>query len=90
MNIFFKKSFLKDFKKLPEETREEVRKICLSLFPKIDSLREFKTHPLKKLRGFENYYRIKIKDFRIGFKKTNTEVIFMRVLRRKDIYKNFP
>ena len=53
-------------------------------------LKEFKAHPLRKLRGFKDYYRIKVKDFRIGFKKTNNRVIFMRILHRKDIYRHFP
>jgi mRNA interferase RelE/StbE len=90
MNVFFKTRFLKDFKRLPGEIKTEVKNICLSVFPKIKSLREFQSYPLKKLRGFKNYYRIKVKGFRIGFKKTNGEVIFMRILHRKDIYKYFP
>jgi len=89
MKVFFKKSFIKDFQKLPADIKMEVRNISLSIFPKIKNLKDFKLYPLKKLRGFKNYYRIKIKDFRIGF-KTNGEVIFMRVLHRKDIYKYFP
>ena len=67
MNVFFKQSFLKDFKRLPEEIKNEVRNICLSVFPKIKSLREFQTHPLKKmkkrkiteeeiLRDFDRFY----------------------------------
>ena len=90
MKIFFKESFIKDFRKLPKDVKKEVKNICLSIFPKIKNLREFKNYPLKKLRGFKFYYRIKLKDFRIGFKKSNGEIIFMRVLHRKDIYKHFP
>ena len=90
MKVFFKNSFLKDFQKLPDEIKIEIKNICLSTFPKIKNLMEFKIYPLKKLRGFKNYYRIKVKDFRVGFKRTNGEVIFMRVLHRKDIYRYFP
>jgi mRNA interferase RelE/StbE len=90
MKVFFKKSFIKDFQRLPTEIKEEVKKICLTIFPKIKNLKEFNLYPLKKLRGFKFYYRIKLKDFRIGFKKSDDEVIFMRVLHRKDIYKYFP
>jgi mRNA interferase RelE/StbE len=90
MKVFFKKSFIKDFQKLPEGTKEEIRHICFSVFPKINNLREFTLYPFKKLRGFNFYYRIKVKDFRVGFKKSNNEIIFMRVLYRKDIYKFFP
>jgi mRNA interferase RelE/StbE len=90
MKIFFKKSFLKDFQKLPKDIKEEVKNICLTIFPDINTLRDFNLYPLKKLRGFKFYYRIKLKDFRIGFKISDDEVIFMRVLHRKDIYKHFP
>ena len=75
---------------MPEEIKKETKDICTVTFPQIKNLTEFKPHPLKKLKGFRNYYRIKIKNFRIGFKKINGEVVFMRVLHRKDIYKNFP
>ena len=90
MKVFFKKSFIKDFQKLPKEIRKEVRNICFSIFPKIKNLKEFTLYSLKKLSGFKFYYRIKLKDFRIGFKKSDDEVVFMRVLHRKDIYKYFP
>ena len=87
MEILFKSSFIKDFKRLPKSIKKEVREICLRTFPRIQTLREFKTHPLRKLRGFKNYYRIRVKNFRIGFKKEDNKIIFMRVLHRKDIYR---
>jgi len=90
MEIFFKRTFLKDYKRLPKELLEEVKEICNSIFPRIKNLADFKEYPIRKIRGFKNYYRIKIGDFRIGFKKSDNQVIFMRVLHRKDIYKYFP
>jgi len=90
MEVFFKESFIKDFQKLPGEIKQEVRNICVAVFPKIENLNEFKIYPLKKLRGFKNYYRIKVKDFRVGFQKNDEKIVFMRVLHRKDIYRHFP
>ena len=90
MKIYFKKSFLKDFQKLPDEIKEEVKEICFYIFPGIKSLREIKKYNIKRLKRIKSYYRIKIKDYRVGFKKSNDTVIFMRVLHRKDIYKHFP
>ena len=91
MKVFFKSSFIKDFQNLPGGIKEELRTVCLSTFPKIQNVREFKGYPLKKLRGFRFYYRIKMKNFRVGLKKEGkNKVIFMRVLPRKDIYKYFP
>jgi len=45
---------------------------------------------VKKLRGAENYYRIRIGDYRLGLKVENNIVIFVRCLDRKDIYRYFP
>jgi len=45
---------------------------------------------VKKLRGVENYYRIRIGDYRLGLKVENNIVIFVRCLDRKDIYRYFP
>jgi mRNA interferase RelE/StbE len=45
---------------------------------------------VKKLRGVENYYRIRIGDYRLGLKVENNIVIFVRFLDRKDIYRYFP
>ncbi|MBU4369479.1 type II toxin-antitoxin system mRNA interferase toxin, RelE/StbE family [Patescibacteria group bacterium] len=90
MEIFFKPSFIKDFKKLPEEIKNEIRRVCLIIFPSIKDLREFKEFEIKPIKGFKNFYRIKLKEYRIGFKKENSQIIFMRAKHRKDIYRYFP
>jgi len=54
MQVSFKNSFIKDFKRLPDNIKKEVKEICLSIFPKIKNLSElksYKTYPLKKMRG---------------------------------------
>ena len=90
MEVFFKPIFIKDFKKLPRETRNEVKNICYEIFPPLNSLKDIKNYKIKPIQGFKNYYRIKLGDYRIGFKKENENIIFMRILQRKDIYKYFP
>lgn len=90
MKIFFKPSFVRDFKKLPGEIKSEVRRMCTEIFPTLGHITDYDKHPLKKIAGFENYYRIKIQDYRVGFKKESNTIIFMRVKHRKDIYKVFP
>jgi mRNA interferase RelE/StbE len=45
---------------------------------------------VKKLRGFSDYYRIRIKDYRIGLKLENGTLYFADFAHRKDIYKQFP
>ena len=91
MKVFFKPSFNKDYNKLPSEIQKEVYSICAETFPKLKSLQDFKNLSIKQMTGFQHYYRITIGDYRIGFKKVDSEQIeFMRVKHRKDIYKYFP
>ena len=91
MEVYFKPGFIKDFKKLPSDIQGEVRSICTEIFPKLPSIRDFHTHPLKPLRGFKNYFRIKLGDYRLGLKLRNDNGIeFMRVKHRRDIYRHFP
>jgi len=59
MDVFFKRSFIKDFKRLPQDVKKKVKEICVFIFPTINVLSEFKNYPLKKIRGFKFYYRIK-------------------------------
>ena len=45
---------------------------------------------IKKLKGSDRYYRIRIGDYRIGLSVEGSIVLFVRFLHRKDIYKYFP
>ena len=90
MEVYFKNSFIKDFKKLPAGKKKEIKKLCVEVFPTIHTLQELKNYSIKQIKGFKNYYRIRVGEYRIGFKKSGNKVIFMRVLHRKDIYKFFP
>lgn len=89
IEIFFKPTFFKDFKKLPKRIKVEVRKICFEIFPKINSINEISLD-IKQLKGYRNFYRTRLGEYRIGFMKNNKKIIFMRVKHRKDIYREFP
>ena len=45
---------------------------------------------IKKLKGEENYYRIRVGDYRLGIKVNDGVVSFVRLLHRKEIYRYFP
>ena len=45
---------------------------------------------LKKLKGYQTAYRIRIGDFRIGLHIAGNVVHFNRVANRKNIYDEFP
>jgi len=88
MKVEFRKSFTKDLKNVSDKSLLEKVKSEIESIEKADSLREIANR--KKLKGFENYFRLKIGDFRLGFALENDKVIFVRFLNRKDIYKFFP
>jgi mRNA interferase RelE/StbE len=88
MKVEFKKSFLKDLKKLKNKSLQNSIYNCIIQIESAESLVEIKN--LKKLTGFELHYRIRVGDYRIGLKLENDVVNFVVFEHRKDIYKIFP
>ncbi|MBN2384740.1 type II toxin-antitoxin system RelE/ParE family toxin [bacterium] len=88
MNIKYELSFEKDLKKIKNKSIKNIVK------NKIESIKKTKDiasiSGLKKLKGYENYYRIRISDHRIGIEIKEDTMIFVRILNRKDIYRYFP
>jgi mRNA interferase RelE/StbE len=88
MKIEFQKSFEKDLRKLRDvEILARVQQVIEST-EIAERLSELSN--LKKLEAEDDYYRIRIKDYRIGVIVDENTVTFVRVLHRKDIYKYFP
>ena len=86
---FYKKSFLKDLAKLPKHYREQIERLAFEEIPKLDNM--FATLDMKKMKGYQGYYRIRVGDYRIGCKvEEGNQILFYRVRSRADIYKLFP
>lgn len=88
MNVFYKSSFLKDIKKINDPIFLSEIKDVLDVLIQSKNLSEIPG--IKKLKGNKTAYRLKVKDFRIGFYFENNEINLVRILNRKDIYKYFP
>jgi mRNA interferase RelE/StbE len=88
MQVFYEKSFLKDIKKINDKNIANKLKKILNKFEEEANLTTFLN--VKKLKGFDNFYRIKIGTYRLGFKYENESIEVIRFLHRKDIYKLFP
>jgi len=57
--------------------------------PKLNNM--FATLDIKKMKGYQGYYRIRVGNYRIGCKvKQGNQIIFYRIKSRADIYKLFP
>ena len=88
MNVQFKSSFARDLKKIREkELKTQVVEVIRHV-ERANSLQEISE--LKKLKGGERYYRIRIGDYRIGLMLEQDTVLFVRFLHRKDLYRYFP
>ncbi len=89
ITCFYKKTFLRDLANLPPVYRERIEKLVFEEIPELDNI--FDVGDIKKMRGYSDYYRIRVGDYRIGCKlEAENRVIFYRVKSRKDIYKVFP
>ena len=88
MDTTFETSFEKDVKKLKDRTVLRTVKEIIAEVKQAITIRDITN--LKKLKGYETYYRIQFGKYRIGLEITNDTVIFVRCLHRKEIYRYFP
>lgn len=89
MNTEYLPSFLKELKNLKSTPYyKAIYTVVFKRIPKFTDLTDIKN--IKKLQGYENAYRIKVGDYRIGIIYQNETITFWRVLHRKEIYRYFP
>jgi mRNA interferase RelE/StbE len=85
----YKKSFLKDLAKLPKPYRKSIERLVFEEIPKLNNL--FAELDIVKMKGYQDYYRIRVGDYRIGCRvKEGNQIVFYRVKSRAEIYKVFP
>jgi len=84
MKVYFSRKAARDFKRLPSEVRQRVRKAIITLyetpFPR----------GVKKLKGFSNTYRLRVGDYRIVYKILwdKNEIWILRIAHRREVYKH--
>lgn len=88
MKVGFRQSFLKDLEGVSDKRLRRRVKVAIEEVEKAESLQQI--NGLKKLKGGENFYRLRIGDFRVGMALEVGRVIFVRLANRKDIYRHFP
>jgi len=88
LNVEFRSSFARDLKRIRDrDLRRRVGEI-IELVERVQSLQEVEN--IKKLRGGDCYYRIRVGDYRVGLLVEGDIVTFVRFLHRKDVYRYFP
>lgn len=88
MKTSFARAFSRDLRRiLDKAVRNRVRSI-IEHYGQIENLSD--ARQLKKLKGEDNYYRIRVGDFRIGVIIEDDKITFVRFLHGKDLYRYFP
>ncbi len=82
--VLFTPSFEKDFRSLDPETRNKVRELCNNF-----SQTFFPSKHIRKLKGYQNLFRIRIGGYRLVYHALFKEnkVVLLRILPRKEVYK---
>ncbi len=88
MLIEYKDSFKKDLEKISDKLI--LNKVASIIDIIKESNRLYNISNIKKIKGFKDYYRIRIKNYRLGIKIKTNLIIIIRILSRKDVYKYFP
>lgn len=89
MKTLYLPSFLTDLKAL-KSTRvfNPIKTLAFEKIPSCSTLDEIRN--LTKLTGYDDAYRIRVGDYRIGIFVNGNTLTFARVLHRKEIYRYFP
>jgi mRNA interferase RelE/StbE len=88
MQIEITKKFGKQVEKCHDKKIRSRLSETIQDIVKANSLSELRN--VKKLKGYNSYYRIRIGDYRIGISYENNIVVFAAFDHRSDIYKYFP
>lgn len=88
MKIIFEQSFSKDLKKIRDKKILNQIDSLIQEVKVASKIAEIKN--IRKLKGYESFYRINLGNYRIGIDLSDEALIFVRVLHRRDIYRYFP
>ncbi|MGC9525135.1 MAG: type II toxin-antitoxin system RelE family toxin [Limnospira sp.] len=88
MKTEFRKSFENDLLKINDANLLKRVKSIIEQIERAETLSEVGN--IKKIKGDADYYRIRVRNYRMGIKINNGVVSFIRILHRKEIYRYFP
>ncbi len=88
MNVKYEASFQRDLKNIRDKNFLREIKNSVDDAKKAESVLQINN--LKKLKGYKTFYRIRLGDYRIGVEIVEGEIIFVRFLHRREVYRFFP
>ncbi len=81
------KKYIKQHAKAPDHIKRQCREILMQL-KNTDKLTDI--IELEKMKGFKDFFRIRLANYRMGIEQKKPGVIIICVMERSQIYKNFP
>lgn len=89
MTFKIEKAFAKDVGKIRD--RKLLKKLQAFILALEEASDIYHVPNLKKMESYDSFYRVKIGDYRLGMERiSNKELVLVRLLHRKDIYRHFP
>lgn len=88
MKVLFERSFLSDVRAVTDKPALKKLSGIIAMLKSTGSLSGVPN--VKKLKGHDSAYRIKVGSFRLGFFLEDGILILVKFQDRKDIYKRFP
>jgi mRNA interferase RelE/StbE len=88
VKVEFHKSFVRDLRRVRDGNLLARVKAVLVELENTDILDSISS--VKVMKGHPDYFRIRIGDYRLGFKRIDGGVRIIRFLSRGDIYRKFP
>lgn len=88
MRVEFRKTFEKDLIKLRSKALLNKVRASIESVEAATTLAEVAN--IKKLKGEDGYFRIRIGNYRIGLFLKDDTLRFVRVLHRREFYRYFP
>jgi mRNA-degrading endonuclease RelE of RelBE toxin-antitoxin system len=88
MQVEFRKTFKQELKNLKDgKVLKRIQRVVeeVELANALSDIRN-----IKLLQGHEDFYRIRVGDYRVGLFVEGETVAFVRVLHRKEVYRYFP
>jgi len=90
MEVRYRKSFLRDLKKLKKQQAVYTRifELAFTMLNEVSDLKDVRD--VKPMKGYPNRYRIRVGDYRVGIEVHGDDVEVMRTLHRREFYRYFP
>ncbi len=89
MKIQYDKSFERDLKKINDKGLIKRILLVVEEIGKADQIQSVTN--IKKMQGYNVFYRARVGDYRIGFRLVDAETVkLIKVAHRSEIYRVFP